>query len=90
LIRFSIAVETAGYLCYALAQNGSQFTAAGVLTALGGIGSPTLQSSLTKHVPTDKTGKLLGATALLHSLARVVAPAYVSSIPYFAAEMPME
>ncbi|PUU78857.1 hypothetical protein B9Z19DRAFT_1083157 [Tuber borchii] len=75
LIRFSIAVETAGYLCYALARSGGQFTTAGVLTALGGIGSPTLQSSLTKHIPTDKTGKLLGATALLHSLARVVAPA---------------
>ncbi|PWW79074.1 MFS general substrate transporter [Tuber magnatum] len=74
LIRFSIATETAGYLCYALAQSGGQFTTAGVLTALGGIGSPTLQSSLTKHIPTDKTGKLLGATALLHSLARVVAP----------------
>jgi uncharacterized membrane protein AbrB (regulator of aidB expression) len=74
LIRFSIAVETAGYLCYALAQSGGQFTTAGVLTALGGIGSPTLQSSLTKHIPTDKIGSLLGATALLHSLARVVAP----------------
>ncbi|KAH0604783.1 uncharacterized protein H6S33_006451 [Morchella sextelata] len=74
LIRFSIIIEAAGYLFYAVAATSNAFTAAGVCTALGGIGSPTLQSSLTKHVPDEKTGQLLGATALLHSLARVVAP----------------
>lgn len=74
LIRFSITIETIGYLLYSVAGTGTAFTVAGVFTALGGIGSPTLQSSLTKHIPDDKTGQLLGATALLHSLARVIAP----------------
>lgn len=74
LIRFSIVIEMSGHLLYSVASTPAGFTAAGVCTALGAIGSPTLQSSLTKHVPDDKTGQLLGATALLHSLARVVAP----------------
>lgn len=74
LIRFSIIIEMTGYFLYSVASTSAGFTAAGVCTALGAIGSPTLQSSLTKHVPDDKTGQLLGATAQLHSLARVVTP----------------
>jgi len=74
LIRFAIVVEALGYLSYAVAPSGTVFTAAGVLVSLGGVGSPTIQSSLTKHIPNDRTGQLLGALALLHSLARVVTP----------------
>lgn len=74
LIRFSIAIEMIGYFLYSITSSPAGFTAAGISTALGAIGSPTLQSSLTKHAPDDKTGQLLGATALLHSLARVIAP----------------
>ncbi|KAK3044359.1 hypothetical protein LTS18_001484, partial [Coniosporium uncinatum] len=47
---------------------------------IGGIGSPTLQSALTKHVPPDKTGQLLGASGLLHALARVVSPTIFNGI----------
>lgn len=74
LIRFAILFEAVGYFSYAVAPTGALFTLAGVSVALGGVGSPTIQSSLTKHVPDDKTGQLLGALALLHSLARVVTP----------------
>lgn len=89
LIRFSIVIETAGYLFYSIAATSSTFTAAGVCTALGGIGSPTLQSTLTKHIPVDKTGQLLGATALLHSLARVITPTVFNLIyAYTAARFP--
>lgn len=42
--------------------------------AFGGAGSPTLQSALTKHIPRDKTGQLLGASALLRSLSQVLFP----------------
>jgi hypothetical protein len=41
---------------------------------MGSMGSPTLQSSLTKHVPPEYVGQMLGAVGLLHALARVVAP----------------
>ena len=46
----------------------------GAVASLGGIGSPTLQSSLTKHIPSDRTGQVLGASGLLHALARIIAP----------------
>jgi len=80
LIRFAIIVEAVGYFGYSVAPTGAVFTLFGAFAALGGVGSPTLQSSLTKHVPQDKTGQLLGALALLHSLARVVAPAVFNLI----------
>ncbi|KAG9243573.1 major facilitator superfamily domain-containing protein [Calycina marina] len=74
IIRGAIFFELLGFLGYALARRGEVFVVAGIVTALGGVGSPTLQSALTKHVPHDRVGQLLGATGLLHSLARVVAP----------------
>ncbi|OJD34539.1 tetracycline-efflux transporter protein [Diplodia corticola] len=80
LIRLAIALDTLGYLGYALATSGAPFMAAGALAAAGGMGSPTLQSSLTKHVPADRTGQLLGAMGLLHALARVVAPTAFNAI----------
>ena len=52
----------------------------GAVAAVGGIGSPVLQSALTKHVPPEQTGALLGASGLLHALARVVAPTVFNAI----------
>ncbi|KAH8667479.1 major facilitator superfamily domain-containing protein [Tricladium varicosporioides] len=74
IIRVAVLCEVIGYAGYAMAQTGEWFIFAGVMAAIGGIGSPTLQSALTKHVPHDRVGQLLGATGLLHALARVVAP----------------
>ncbi|KAI9752651.1 MAG: hypothetical protein M4579_005545 [Chaenotheca gracillima] len=74
LIRVSILFDMIGYLGYTLARTGPLFILSGVVASIGGIGSPTIQSSLTKHVPADRTGQLLGATGLLHALARVIAP----------------
>lgn len=74
IIRFAIVVEAIGYVLFSMAPSGTAFTIAGALIAVGGVGSPTVQSALTKHVPKEKTGQLMGALALLHSLARVVAP----------------
>ena len=74
LIRISVVFDTLGFTGYALAPTGGWMTLAGIVASIGGIGSPTLQSSLTKHVPPEKVGQLLGATGLLHALARVAAP----------------
>jgi MFS family permease len=74
VIRISVLLEVAGFLGFTLARKGYLFVCAGVLASMGGVGSPTLQSALTKHVPRDHVGQLLGATGLLHALARVVAP----------------
>lgn len=80
IIRAAVLLDTIGYVGYTLARTGPIMILSGAVAALGGIASPTLQSSLTKHVPPDKTGQLLGATSLLHALARVVAPTIFSAI----------
>ena len=74
MIRISLAVDIVGHFGYVLAQNGFVMTISGAVSALGGIASPSVQSSLTKHVPHDRVGQMLGAVSLLHSLSRVVAP----------------
>jgi MFS family permease len=74
IIRVSIFLEILGFAGYAFARTGALYVVAGIITAFGGLGSPTLQSALTKHVPQDKVGQLLGATGLLHALARIVCP----------------
>lgn len=82
IVRVAVFFDTLGFLGYTLAMTGPLFILSGCVAAIGGIGSPTMQSSLTKHVPPDKTGQLLGASAMLHSLARVVAPLVFSTIFY--------
>jgi MFS family permease len=80
VLRCAILFDTLGYLGYSLARSGPPFILSGVVASVGGIGSPTLQSALTKHVPSDRVGQLLGATGLLHALSRVVAPAIFNAI----------
>ncbi|KAE8442992.1 hypothetical protein EG329_002455 [Mollisiaceae sp. DMI_Dod_QoI] len=74
IIRAAVCFEVIGYGAYATVRTGPLFVVAGIFAAFGGIGSPTLQSALTKHVPHDRIGQLLGATGLLHALARIVCP----------------
>lgn len=74
IIRGAIVFDLLGYIGYAFTPSGAIMVVSGMIASLGGIGSPTLQSSLTKHIPADRTGQVLGASGLLHALARVVAP----------------
>jgi len=80
IIRISIVFEIVGYAIYATARTGPLFILGGVLASLGGIGSPTLGAALTKHVPHERVGQLLGATGLLHAQARIVGPAVFNFI----------
>jgi MFS family permease len=80
IIRVAILFDMMGYLGYSLARRGNVFTLAGSLAAVASIGSPTLGAALTKHVPQDKVGQLLGATGLLHAFARVIGPTIFNGI----------
>ncbi|KFY07106.1 hypothetical protein V492_07443 [Pseudogymnoascus sp. VKM F-4246] len=75
LIRGALVLEVVCYAGYASARHGGVFFMFGVLGAGGSIALPLLQSALSKHVGADRVGQLLGATALLNGLARVVFPA---------------
>lgn len=74
IIKLAIAFDMMGYVGYATSKSGTMFMISGAIAAVGGMGSPTLQSALTKHVSPDRTGQVLGAMGLLHALARVVGP----------------
>ena len=74
IIRTAILFDIIGYVGYATVRTGALLKLSGAIAAIGGMGSPTLSSALTKHVPADRTGQLLGAIGLLHALAKVVAP----------------
>jgi MFS family permease len=80
IIRIAIFFDMLGFLGFALAQTGAMFIASGAIASVGGIGSPTLQAALTKHVPPDRIGGLLGAMGLLHAIARIAAPTVFNSI----------
>ena len=74
ILRVAIIFDTLGYVGYAAVGTGPLFILSGAIAAIGNMGSPTLSASLTKHVPSDQTGRILGAMGLLHAIARIVAP----------------
>ncbi|KAL8714071.1 MAG: hypothetical protein Q9225_006630 [Loekoesia sp. 1 TL-2023] len=80
IIRAAIFFDMLGYVGYATVRMPNLFILSGALASMGGMGSPTLQSALTKHVPPEQTGAVLGAAGLLHALARVVGPVIFNSI----------
>jgi hypothetical protein len=80
VIRFAIFADMAGFFSYALSSAGASFILSGAIASIGGIGSPTMQAALTKHVPKDSIGQLLGAMGLLHAIARVLGPTFFMGI----------
>ena len=80
IIRAAILFDILGYVGYSTVRTGPLFIMSGVLASIGGMGSPTLQSALTKHVPPEQTGAVLGAAGLLHALGRVVGPVVFNGI----------
>jgi MFS family permease len=80
IIRFAVFMDTLGFCGYALASAGPQFLLSGAIASTGGIGPPSLQAALTKHVPKEDVGRLLGASSSLHALARVFGPIVFTGI----------
>lgn len=74
ILRVALLSDVVGVTGYVFARSGAVFVACAVITSFGGLGSATIQSALSKHVPADRVGQLLGAVGLLHSLARILSP----------------
>jgi MFS-type transporter involved in bile tolerance (Atg22 family) len=74
VIRLSIIFDILGYCGYIVARASAVMTFSGMVTSLGGMGPPSLQSALTKHIPPSRTGQILGAGGLYHAFARVAGP----------------
>ncbi|KAH9438745.1 hypothetical protein MCOR02_002348 [Pyricularia oryzae] len=80
LLRGAILSDILGVTGYILVRTPALFLLSAVVAAMGGLVSPTTQSALTKHVPADQVGSLLGAIGLLHALARVLFPLAISGL----------
>ncbi|KAL1842896.1 hypothetical protein VTJ49DRAFT_3913 [Mycothermus thermophilus] len=74
ILRFALLAEVVGVTGYVFARSGKAFVACAVVTSFGGLGSATIQAALSKHVPPEHVGQLLGAFGLLNALARVASP----------------
>ncbi|TQV98825.1 hypothetical protein V2A60_007478 [Cordyceps javanica] len=74
VLRIALLSDTLGALGYALARSQPLFVASGMVTAAGGLGSATIQSAISKHVPPSSVGQVLGAVGMLNALLRVVGP----------------
>jgi MFS family permease len=80
IIRLSITLDVIGFIGYIFASTGTMFVVFAIISSTGGMGSPTLQAALTKHVPPNRVGQLLGAMALLHSIGRVGGPVVFNTL----------
>jgi MFS family permease len=74
LLRIALVCDLIGVMGYVFVRTEELFILSGICTAFGGLGSATIQATLTKQVPAEQVGSMLGAMGLLHALARVVAP----------------
>ncbi|KAI8623877.1 MFS general substrate transporter [Xylariaceae sp. FL1651] len=74
LIRFALVSDLIGVIGYTLVRTEELFVLSGVCTAFGGLASATIQSTMTKQIPAERVGSMLGAMGLLHALSRVFAP----------------
>ena len=74
ILRVALVTDVVSMVGYGLARSQEVFVMMAAVASFGGLGSATIQAALTKHMPTERVGQLLGAIALLHALSRVVAP----------------
>ncbi|EGX92909.1 tetracycline-efflux transporter, putative [Cordyceps militaris CM01] len=79
-LRAALLSDTLGAIGYSLAHSQPLFVVSGMITAVGGLGSATIQSAITKHVPPSSVGQVLGAVGMLNALARVVGPVLFNGI----------
>ena len=74
VLRAALTSDILGSIGYTLARSEGAFFLSGMVTAMGGLGSATIQAVVTKHVPSNRVGQLLGAVGMLLALARVLGP----------------
>ena len=85
-IRLALASDMVGALGYLAAPSATLFFASGMVTATGGLGTAAIQTSLSKHVPSEQVGAVLGAVGLLQASSRVVGPLVFNGLYYATLE----
>lgn len=72
--------EIVGILVLSVAPTGHAFLATLVLTAMGSLASPAINSAITKFFPESKIGEVFGALALVKNVLTVITPVAVLGI----------
>lgn len=80
ILRVAMFSDVLGSVGYILSRSETLFVGSGMLTALGGLGSATVQAVVTKHIPPERVGQVVGAIGMLHALTRVVGPVLFNSL----------
>ncbi len=69
-----------GYLCYALATQGWMMYATMLIAILTGLVGPSLQSLISRGVPSQEQGELQGSLISLASLTAIIGPLFYTDI----------
>lgn len=80
ILRIAILSDVLGVSGYIFARSAPLFVLSGVITAFGGLASATTQSMVSKHVPAERVGSILGAIGLLHALSRIIGPVLLNGL----------
>ena len=80
VLRLGLLSDILGVCGYIFVRTEALFVLCGAVTAFGGLGSATIQASISKHVPSERVGELLGAIGMLQAVSRVVSPIVLNSV----------
>lgn len=79
-IYLGLALYTAGLALFAFASQGWMMFVFLVPYCLGGIAGPSLQATISQHVPPDQQGELQGALTSLMSLTTIIGPLIMNNL----------
>jgi len=80
LITIALICDAIGPLTIILATSGSTIYASAIFASLAAMGSPTIQSTIVKYIPENKTGELFGAIALIDGILTTFGPPFFLQI----------
>jgi DHA1 family tetracycline resistance protein-like MFS transporter len=79
-IVFGLMVGSTAFLVYGLATRGWILYAMIVVSSLGGIGMPALQSLITKLVSATEQGAVQGVISSIHAIAAIIGPLMATNL----------
>jgi DHA1 family tetracycline resistance protein-like MFS transporter len=79
-IYFGLLCESLGFMGYGIATQGWMMYAWMVVWALSGLAGPSLNAQMSREVPENEQGELMGALASVGSLTSIVAPVLLTGM----------
>lgn len=80
MVMFAFVCEIIGMVCVSSAPTSTWFLTSIVLTGLGSLASPALNSAVVKFYPESKIGELFGAMALVKNVCAILSPVVILTL----------